>query len=121
MNRMTQPAPCSHDGCTQLSYDWCSDCGAVYCQAHATEHVPYCRRPAQASIHRDYPIPMQSSKAQCHVYGCLNTASVLVVIRTPHRWLFERPTWGKPSETHNEAPGSMTVSFCQECVQRMRG
>ena len=74
---------------------------------------------ARDSIRHDYPIPLASSKAQCHTYGCENVATVLVVIRTPHRWLFDRPVWGKPSETENIGPGSMTVSFCQACSARM--
>ena len=71
------------------------------------------------SIHHDYPIPAASTKAQCHVYGCENVASVLVVIRMPHPWLFDRPKWGQPGVIENRAPGSATVSFCNRCARRM--
>ena len=74
---------------------------------------------ASVIIHHDYPIPAASSLAQCHVYGCENVASMLVVIRTPHRWLFDRPKWGEPGVIEHHAPGSMTVSFCAQCAQRM--
>lgn len=71
------------------------------------------------SIHHDYPIPAASSKAQCFVYGCENVASVLVVIRMPHSWLFDRSKWGAPGDIEHRAPGSATVSFCTRCARRM--
>lgn len=71
------------------------------------------------SIYHDYPIPAASSKAQCFVFGCENVASVLVMIRMPHPWLFDRPKWGQPDVIEHRAPGSATVSFCKRCARRM--
>ena len=70
-------------------------------------------------IYHDYPIPAASSKAQCYILGCENVASVLLVIRTPHRWLFDRPKWGEPDKTVSYAPGSMTISVCRQCARQI--
>lgn len=71
-------------------------------------------------IYHDYPIPAESSKGVCSVYGCNNRSEVLVVIDFPHRSLFECHVWGsKTDETKILAPATGTVAFCGACARRM--
>lgn len=72
-------------------------------------------------VYRNYPIPPGDEKARCSVAGCVNAATALLVIKMPHRSLFERAVWGKPGETQNVAPATATISLCDRCAAKAAG
>lgn len=72
-------------------------------------------------VYRHYPIPPSDEKARCSVVGCANAAAALLVIKMPHRSLFERAVWGKPGETKTAAPATATISLCERCAAKAMG
>ncbi len=68
------------------------------------------------SIHTGFAFPDGAPQATCAVFGCERPSETLVVIRFPHRSLFERRTWGKPDETRNVAPATATIGMCRQCA-----
>ena len=74
---------------------------------------------ARKSIYPDFDFPDGAPSATCMVFGCERPSETLVLIRMPHRSLFEQRVWGKPGETHSTAPATATIGVCRQCAALM--